>query len=145
MIDTSTNKVSANVPVANMPSEIKASKDGTMAYVLQESGTTLMTIIDIRAKTVVQRVNFSVSCARDFELSQDERYIYVANFDPNFLVVYDLKAGKAAKIIDVGLDPYDTAISPDKKLVYVTNFTTDDISVVDTSTNSVMRTIKLGK
>jgi len=49
-----------------------------------------------------------------------------------------------AKAIDTGLDPYNTVSTSDNQLIYVTNFTTDDISVIDTTTNTIIKTIKLG-
>jgi len=147
VIDTSTNTVIARVPVANCPSEIKISQDGKRAYVLQQQDMTMMTIIDVDTHAVLRRVGFgqAIAAALDFELSWDERYAYIARFDPNFLMVYDLQEEKNAKAIDTGLDPFNVASTPDKQLIYITNFTTDDISVVDTTTNSLTKTIKLGE
>jgi YVTN family beta-propeller protein len=144
-IDTSTKTVVARVPVANVPSEIKISKDGKRAHVLQQHSTTMMTIIDIKTQSVLKSVDFPdmIAAALDFELSQDERYAYIACFDPNFIMVYDLQENKLAKVIDTGLDPFNTAMTSDKKYIYVTEFSSDSISVVDTTTNSITKTIKL--
>lgn len=145
IIDTSTKTVVVRVPVASTPSEIKMSKDGKRAYVLQQHSTTMMTIIDIKTQSVLKSVGFPamINAALDFELSQDERYAYIACFDPNFIMVYDLQENKLAKVIDTGLDPFNTAMTPDRKYIYVTEFTSDSISVVDTTTNSIARTFKL--
>jgi YVTN family beta-propeller protein len=146
VIDTSTNKVIAKVPVGNLPSEIKISEDGKRAYVLQQlNSTSLMTIIDIGTLSVLRSVDFTggIDGSLDFELSANERYLYVACFDPNFVMVYDLTAQKVVKAIDVGLDPFNTVSTADKSLIYVTNFTSDQISVIDTTLNSVVRTLKI--
>jgi YVTN family beta-propeller protein len=144
IIDTSTNAIEVRIPVDNMPAEIEISADGRLAYVSQDTGATVITVIDIYKGSVLKTYPFYTSSARDLELSQDERYAYIPDFDPNFLLVYDMQAGKAAILIKVGLDPFNIASTPDKRLMYVTNFTSDDISVVDTTTNTVVKTIKLG-
>ena len=146
VINTSTNTVIARVPVGNCPSEIKISQDGKRAYVLQQHSTTLMTIIDVETHAVLKSIDFlsMIAAAHDFELSPDEQYVYIACFDHNFVMVYDLQKEKVAKAIDTGLDPYNTVSTSDNQLIYVTNFTTDDISVIDTTTNTIIKTIKLG-
>jgi len=146
VIDTSSNTVVARVPVANLPSEIRISQDGKRAYVLQQHSTTLMTIIDVETHAVLKSIDFPsmIAAARDFEMSLDERYVYIACFDHNFVMVYDLQEDGMAKIIDVGLDPFNMVSTPDKRFIYITNFTSDDISVIDTTTNTIIKTIKLG-
>jgi len=93
VIDTSTNTVIARVPVGNCPSEIKISQDGKRAYVLQQHSTTLMTIIDVETHAVLKSIDFlsMIAAAHDFELSPDEQYVYIACFDHNFVMVYDLQ------------------------------------------------------
>jgi len=147
VIDTSTNTLMTRVPVANLPSEIKISQDGKHAYVLHQHSTIMMTIIDIDTLTVLKSIDFPgrIAAALDFELSLDERYVYIACFDANFLMIYDLQRDEVADVIDTGLDPFNTASTPDMSYIYITNFTTDDISVVDTTTNSIVKTIKLGE
>jgi len=147
VINTSSNTIIARIPVANMPSEIKVSQDGKRVYVLQTHSTTLITIIDADTLEVLKSIDFPgrIACALDFELSQDERYAYIACFDPNFIMVYDLHKDTVADVIDVGLDPFNVVSSPDRRLIYVSNFTSDDISVIDTTTNSLIKTIGLGK
>ena len=143
VIDTFTKGLAARVPVANLPSEIRISQDGKRAYVLQQQGTTMMTVIDVDTYDILRRIDFPISGSLDFELSADERYAYIADFDLNFVMVYDLQEGKVAKVIGVGLDPFNMVDTPDGRLIYVTNFTTDDISVVDTTINTASKTIKL--
>jgi YVTN family beta-propeller protein len=147
IIDTSTNSVTAKVQVGNMPSEIKISADGKRAYVLQQGGLTMLTVIDLDSLKVIKTLGFgaAISASLDFELSPDERYAYIAHYDMNLLMVFDLQSERNVKSIDTGLDPFNTVLSPDKRFVYSTDLTNDDVSVADTSTNSVTKTIKLGE
>ncbi len=147
VIDTASCSVLTRVPVDNLPSEIKLSADGSRAYVLQQQGMTMLTVIDLGTLTAVRKLGFGQGSggAYDFELSPDERYAYVAQYDPNLLMVYDLRTENNTNSIDVGLDPFNTVSSPDQRFVYVTNVSTDDVSVVDTTTNAIAKTIRLGQ
>jgi len=146
VINTLTNDVITRIPVSRSPSEIKISRDGKRVYVLQQFGP-LMTIIDANTYEVLKRIDFSccVGGQMDFEFSLDERYVYVAAFDSNFVLVYDLQEDKVVKVIDTGLDPLNMAITPDGRYIYVSEVTGDEISVVDTRTNTLIKTIELGK
>ena len=143
VISTSTYEEIARIPVGRSPSEVKISKDGKRIYVLQMFGT-LMTIIDANTYRVLKRIELPVHAQMDFEFSLDERYVYAAGFDSNFVLVYDLQEDKVVKVIDTGLDPLDMTITPDGHYIYVTEVTGDEISVVDTTTNLLVKTIKLG-
>ena len=146
VINTSTYKEIVRIPVGRSPSEIKISKDGKRVYVLQQFGP-LMTIIDANTYKVLKKIDFPccIGGQMDFEFSLDERYVYVAGFDSNFVLVYDLQEDKVMKVIDTGLDPLDMTITPDGRYIYVSEVTGDEISVVDTVTNTLIKSIGLGK
>jgi YVTN family beta-propeller protein len=143
VIDTVTNSVISRIPVENPPSEIKVSSDGKRIYVLERSGTTFLSIFDAETYALLNKFSWSVSHPIDFELSPDERYIYFADFDPNYLYVYDLKAGNIVKIIKTGLDPFSMVSTLDKRYIYITNFTSDSISIFDTQINQIVDSIIL--
>jgi len=143
VINTSTYEEIARIPVGNSPSEVKISKDGKRIYVLQMFGSP-MTIIDANTHEVTKSVDFSfVHAQMAFEFSLDERYFYAAEFDSNFVLVYDLQEDNVVKVIDTGLDPLDITITPDGHYIYVTEVTGDKISVVDTTTNDIVNTINI--
>jgi YVTN family beta-propeller protein len=143
VIDTVTNKVTARIPVDNPPSAINVSSDGKRVYVLERSGSTFLSIFDAKTYALINKFAWSVSHPIDFELSPDERYIYFADFDPNYLYVYDLREDKIVKIIKTGLDPYNMVSTLDKRYIYITNFTSDSISIFDTQMNQIVDTIIL--
>jgi len=144
VIDTLTNEIITRIPVANSPSELKISKDGKCVYVLQQFNN-LMTIIDANTYAVLKGIDFPccMHAQNDFEFSLDERYIYVASFDSNFVLVYDLQAAEVIKVIDTGLDPLLMASTPDRRYIYVSEVTGDKISVIDTTTNSIVKIVEL--
>jgi YVTN family beta-propeller protein len=143
VIDTVTNTVTTRIPVDNPPSEIKVSLDGKRVYVLERSGMTMLSIFDADTYALLDKFTWSVSATRDFELSQDERYIYFADFDPNFLYVYDLQEDRVVKIIKTDLDPFNMVSTLDKRYIYITNFTSDSISIFDTQINQIVDSIIL--
>lgn len=143
VIDTLTNTVITRIPVENPPSEIKVSSDGKHVYVLERSSMTFLSIFDAETYALLEKFEWSVSHPIDFELSQDEHYIYFADFDPNYLYVYDLLEDKIVKIIKTGLDPFNMVSTLDKSYIYITNFTSDSISVFDTRINQIVDTILL--
>jgi YVTN family beta-propeller protein len=104
---------------------------------------TMLSIFDADTYALLDKFTWSVSATRDFELSQDERYIYFADFDPNFLYVYDLQEDRVVKIIKTDLDPFNMVSTLDKRYIYITNFTSDSISIFDTQINQIVDSIIL--
>ncbi|MBA7649404.1 hypothetical protein ES703_57201 [subsurface metagenome] len=147
VVDTSTNAVIDRIKVGNNPTEIKITQDGKRAYVLQQHGRTLLTIIDLETHGIIEDIQYpcGVTAQMDFELSADERYVYIPVFDSNFVHIFDMEERKTVKVIDTGLDPLNIAITADKRYIYVSEVTGDQISVIDTTTNSLIKTIKLGE
>ncbi len=147
VIDTSTNKMMDRIFVGSNPSAIKLSGDGKRAYVLQQLGNTQMTVIDMETHKVLTNMDkymYGVHARLDFEISTDERYAYISNFDTNILSFYDLRERRVVKIIPTGLDPVQMASTPDMHYLYVNAVTSDEIYVVDTTSNTLIKIIKLG-
>jgi len=148
VIDTSTNKEVDRILVGSNPTAIKLSGDGKRAYVLQQLGNTQMTVIDVDTHKVLRNMDkymYGLGARIDFEISADERYVYISNFDTNILTIYDLQEMRVIKIIDTGLDPVQMASTPDMHYLYVNAVTSDEIFVVDTTNNSLVKIIKLGE
>jgi YVTN family beta-propeller protein len=149
VIDTTTNSISATIPVANCPSELDISQDGKRIHILHQFATVLMTIVDAETNAVIKSVDFppGVPAALDFFLTPDERYVYAVSFDPNWVMVYDMMETDPGEVvtavIKTRLDPFNAAVTADRKSVYVTNFTSDSISVIDLQTNQVVDTVTL--
>ena len=87
---------------------------------------------------------YGVHARVDFELSPDESYAYISNFDTNIVSIYDLQERKVVKIIDTGLDPVQMTATPDMHYLYVNAVTSDEIYGIDTTSNSLIKVIKLG-
>ena len=64
-------------------------------------------------------------------ISDDERWLYVANIDSGTVSVIDTDAGVRVSEIRVGAEPRSIALDPRGARAYVTSFADDTISVVD--------------
>jgi YVTN family beta-propeller protein len=136
------------ISVGSNPSAIKLSGDGKRAYVLQQLGNTQMTVIDVETHKVLTNMDnyvYGLGARNDFELTSDERFAYISNFDTNILSFYDLRERRVVRIIDTGLDPVQMASTPDMHYIYVNAVTSDEIYVIDTTSNSLIKIIKLGE
>jgi YVTN family beta-propeller protein len=149
VIDTTSLTITDTVSVGVCPSELEVTSDGSRVYVLQQHTTEMLTILDAHTHTVTEVVHFPamMAGALDFYLTPDEQYVYIACFDPNWVMRYDLEAedpGQAIKdLVLTGLDPFNLVTTADKRYLYITNFTSDSISVLDTQTNQIVDTITL--
>lgn len=149
VVDTITYALIDTIQVANCPSEIKVSQDGSKVYVLQQHTTSLMTIINANTHQLIKVIDFPsmIAAALDFSLSTNGRYAYIVCFDPNWIMVYDLEEkdpGKAVSaVIKTGLDPFNLAADVDNRYLYVTELTSDAVTIIDTQINQIVKTIPL--
>jgi YVTN family beta-propeller protein len=143
VIDTISKTVIKKIPVVDQPTAIRVSADGKRVYVLGRLGMAAVSVFDAQTYGLIRTYAWSVSQAIDFELPADERYIYFADWDPNWFIAYDLQEDKAVKIVKTGLDPFNMVSSPDKRYIYITNFTSDSVSIFDTQANDMIGSITL--
>ncbi|OFW56275.1 MAG: hypothetical protein A2133_07545 [Actinobacteria bacterium RBG_16_64_13] len=143
VVDLSSKTVIKRIPFVGYPTAIKVSADGKRIYVLGRSGMTMVAVYDGQTYEPIRSYTWSVSQALNFELSTDERYLYFADFDPNWFIAYDLQEDKAVKIAKTGLDPFNMVSSPDKRYICITNFTSDSVSIFDTQANDMAGSIML--
>ena len=78
-----------------------------------------------------------------FEIDEDRRLAYIANFHSNTVSVWDMKKNKIVSNITVGIRPNDAVFSPFTNQLYVANLGEGTVSVIDTFTNKVIKTIPL--
>jgi len=69
---------------------------------------------------------------------------YITNNGNNTVTAVDLSAQTISATINVGKEPFGSAITPDGTKVYVTNNDAGTVSVINTSNNTVSATITVG-
>ncbi|AKB48667.1 hypothetical protein MSKOL_2890 [Methanosarcina sp. Kolksee] len=142
VIDTSTNAVTAKVPVGNHPSGVAVSPTGTKVYVVNsDSGS--VSVIDTTTNTVtatvsVERGPYGVA------VSPNGKKAYVASMGLDTVYVIDTATNTVTATVNVGTYPNGVAVNPAGTKVYVTNNMDGTVSVIDTATNKVTATVNVG-
>lgn len=172
VINGSTLKVSATIPVGKRPRGIHASPDGKVVYVAL-SGTPIegppqidaqgnpifdrkkddddenadkaadgIGVLDVRAQKLTGKLNAG-SDPEEFALSKDGRQIYISNEDTKTASVINIGSGKVEHIIPVGQEPEGVTTTPDGRQFYITCEAGGDIYVVDAHSYSAVTHFKV--
>ena len=110
----------------------------------RDLGADGIAIVDTRSHKVL-RVLAAGSDPEQFDLSNDETRLFVANEDVGRASVVDIASGKVIASIPVGLEPEGVAVAPNGRWVFVTNESDNAVSVIDTRTLKVVRSVPVGK
>jgi|SRR5579859_106323 len=161
VIDSSTLKVTATIPLGKRPRGIHASPDHRYIYMTM-SGSPLagpgvdesklpppdktadgIGVFDVKQNKIVRMMQCG-SDPENFDVTKDGRTIIVSNEDDAKASFCDIATGKVTKAIPVGEEPEGVKVSPDGKKVYVTSEDTGTISVIDVATAKLVKTFKVG-
>lgn len=151
VIDTTTNNVTATVPVGMGPGGVAVNPAGTKVYVANEFGGSIngtISVIDTADNTVTDTVSVGRSPI-GVAVTPDGTKVYVTNLDSGTVSVIDTLTNNVTATVPVGLGPVGVAVSPDGKKVYVANDfsgqSNGTVSVIDTANNTVTATTKVGR
>lgn len=147
VIDTTTNKVTAMIPVGNYPMGVAVTLDGKKVYVTNFFGRTI-SVIDATKNKVTATIPLGNS-PRGVAVSPDGKRVYVphhevGNPSNNTTLIIDTDTNEVEATVLVGEVPFGVAVTLDGKKVYVTNLRDKTVSVIDTATNTVIATIPVG-
>ncbi len=162
VIDADTDQLVRNIPVGKRPRGLHLSRDQQTLYVAVSGsakappgtdGSTLpapdrnadgIAVIDLRQGRVMKTLK-SGSDPESFDLSADERFLYVANEDASLTSIVEVSSGAVLHRLQVGGEPEGVATCPDGSCVYVTSEQDAEVSVIDTALQTVTAKIKTGK
>jgi len=147
VIDTTTNKVTAMIPVGNYPMGVAVTLDGKKVYVTNFFGRTI-SVIDATKNKVTATIPVG-NAPRGVAVSPDGKRVYVphhevGNPSNNTILIIDTATNEVEATVLVGEVPFGVAVTLDGKKVYVTNLRDKTVSVIDTATNTVITTIPVG-
>lgn len=161
VIDSSTLKVTATIPLGKRPRGIHASPDRRYIYMTM-SGSPLagpgvdesklpppdktadgIGVFDLKQNKIVRMMQCG-SDPENFDVTKDGRTLIVSNEDDAKASFCDIATGKVTKAIPVGEEPEGVKVTPDGKKVYVTSEDTGTISVIDVATAKLVKTFKVG-
>ncbi|MEA3458534.1 MAG: beta-propeller fold lactonase family protein [Candidatus Thermoplasmatota archaeon] len=140
VIDTVNNTVIATIPVGDGPLGIAVNPGGTEAYVANESDNTV-SVIDTATYTVTRTIpnvgmtGIAVNPAGTEVWTGNGEDLVLIDSN-NYMVIHTIKTGSGYDCI---------AFNNSGSRVYVTNEYANTVSVIDTASNSVIKTIPVGR
>ncbi len=143
VIDTTTNKVTATIPVGSNPIGVAVNPNGTKVYVVNDHSNDV-SVIDTATNTVVATVPVG-SSPQGVAVSPNGKKVYVTNLASNGISVIDTATNTVVSTVKTGRNPTGVAASPDGKKIYVTNSGDKTVSIIDTATKAVISTVSVGK
>lgn len=144
VIDTSSNTVTATIPVGAGPAGIAENPARTRVYVSNNTDSTV-SVIDTSTNTVTATIP-GITQAFGMTVTPSGAQVYVIESGTvNKVAVIDTATNTVTGTpISVGTSPYHVLISPDGAKAYVTNNGSNTVSVISTATRTVTATIAVG-
>lgn len=145
VIDTSTNTVTASIPVGNGPLGVVFSPDGTRAYVTNGSDDTI-SVIDTGANSVIATIVLGTNDNPGLPaITPDGKSLYVPGQGNRVVQVVDTATNTVVATIAVPC-ANAVAITPDGAHAYVQCLDppiafSDEVAVIDTASNAVTSVI----
>lgn len=139
VINTSTDKVIATVPVRFDPGSVAITPNGAFAYVTKYSSESVA-VIRTATNSVVANVRVG-SSPNAVAITPNGQFAYVTNRDDSTVSVIRISTNAVVANVDVGLNPTGVAVTPDGNFAFVTNSNEDSVSVIRTATNTVVATV----
>lgn len=142
VIDPATNTVVAVIHDIRIPHGITGAPDGSRLYISNEALHTL-DAVDALSLSVVARVPLS-GRPNNVTITKDGRKVYVGIRDaPGALDVIDTASLKNVKTVPVAGAIHNVYVTPDGRFAVAGSIPNSMISIVDTSTDQMVRTIKM--
>ncbi|KKG14163.1 hypothetical protein EO94_15715 [Methanosarcina sp. 2.H.T.1A.3] len=142
VIDTSTNTVTATVPVGDYPMGVAVNPTGTKVYVANYNDNSI-SVIDTSTNAVTATVSAGNN-PRGVAVNPTGTNVYVTNYFSNSVSVIDTSTNTVTATVSVGSRPMGVAVNPTGTKVYVANYNDNTVSVIDTSTNTVTDSVSVG-
>ncbi len=92
----------------------------------------------------VKRIIHAGNDPEQLAVSDDGKWLYVANEDAAQASVVDVASGKVTATVKIGDEPEGVKIRPDGKVVYVTSEEDGAVFAIDTATSRLLKKIPVG-
>jgi YVTN family beta-propeller protein len=161
IIDSSTYKVLATVPLGKRPRGIHPSPDRKTIYIAVSGSpvagpgvdeSTLpppdrsadgVAVFDVKQNKVVRTIHAGAD-PENFDVSPDGTQLFVSNEDTAEVSIVDVASGTVVQSFKMGEQPEGVKVTPDGKFVWVTSEEDGEISVLDLKAGKIVDTFKVG-
>jgi len=140
-IDTTTDKVIANIPVGANPYDLAETHDGKYVFSLN-SGDGTVSMIDTTNNTVISTITvgqFPISGI----VSPDNSTLYVACRDSEYVAIINISTKLLVTTIALNFKPVRMAMTPDGRYLFVQCINSYSIPVIDTENLNIIKRISL--
>jgi YVTN family beta-propeller protein len=131
VLDTTTHKMIATIPVSARPFAPACSPDGTQLWVPSHDDARV-DVIDTTTNQLLRTVPVPPNPHR-VSFSADRRKIYTTCHESNVVAVIDPTSLAVVHTIPVGVSPHSEALSPDGRSLAVADYSSSQVSIIDTS------------
>ena len=135
VINTSTNTVTATIPVGFFPLGVVISPDGARAYVTN-AGDCDISVIDTASNTAIATVGLGDTEPGFPAITPDGKSLYIPDVFRGNVLVLSTSTNTVTATIPMSSGPFAVAITPDGSRAYVLGG--GNVTVVDTATNTVV-------
>jgi YVTN family beta-propeller protein len=142
VVDTSTNRIVANLPVESQPQSIAVHPSGSFVY-LTNLYSNNVSVIDTVTNTIVMTILVG-SYTTGIAVHPSGSFIYVGSVGSFRISVVDSKSYRITATIPMRSLPSTMVVHPSGTFVYVANHGSNVLSVIDTATNTVVKTVTVG-
>jgi YVTN family beta-propeller protein len=161
VIDADRGEVTAHIPVGKRPRGMRLSHDGKLLYValsgsprggpgVDESklpppdrSADGIGVIELASKKLLRTLP-SGQDPEAFDLSRDDKTLFVSNEETAEMSVVDLAGGTIRTKVPVGHEPEGVTVRPDGNVVYVTAEADNAVFAIDTNSLKVVAQIPTG-
>jgi YVTN family beta-propeller protein len=161
VVDADRGEVTAHIPVGKRPRGMRLSHDGKLLYValsgsprggpgVDESklppadrSADGIGVVELASRKLLRTLP-SGQDPEAFDLSLDDKTLFVSNEETAEMTVIDLTNGQIRTKVPVGHEPEGVSVRPDGKVVYVTAEADNAVFAVDTGSLSVIAQIPTG-
>ena len=148
VINTTSRKIEASIPIDIDPENTVLSPDGSHLYVTHSNGNLdpqLLNISVINTSTNQLEDKIPIGGATfGIAASPDGAHLYVTKFFTNQVIVISTSSKKIIATIPVESFPNSIIFSPDGSNVYVSHSTSNNVLVINSASNKVKSTVQVG-
>ncbi|HRH33453.1 MAG TPA: beta-propeller fold lactonase family protein, partial [Catalimonadaceae bacterium] len=142
VINTSTNTVSATIPVGKGPGGIAVSPNGTRIYTTNQ-GSFTVSVVDAASQSVIEQIPIGYLPV-SVTVSPDGNRVYVASYTAGYVTVINAVTNKIISRIFISQDVSSIAVSPDGSKLYAASTFEGKIVVLNSVNFSVLTQITIG-
>ncbi|MDL5158960.1 Ig-like domain-containing protein [Actinomycetospora termitidis] len=136
------NTVLTTIPVGDYPLDVAMSSDGSRAYVISNSRTNNVSVIDTATGTVITTLAVG-QYPRAIKLSPDGAHAYVID-QGGVLSIIDTATNTVTSVA-VAPNAAQMVLSPDGSRLYLQHIGGNTLTVIDTTTGTVIATPPVGQ